>query len=45
MNFKLFKQIAAENILLTDLKFLSELNTQPFTKAMALVLRKVTKKC
>ena len=30
MNFKLFKTIAAENILLTDLPFMSELNMEAF---------------
>ena len=43
--FNIFAEEAQEDRKFLSEKFLSELNTQPFTKAIALVLRKVTKKC
>ena len=43
--FNIFAEEAQEDRKFLSEKFLSELNTQPFTKAISLVLRKVTKKC
>ena len=43
--FNIFAEESQEDRKFLSEKFLSELNTQPFTKAISLVLRKVTKKC